>query len=61
MTSEHWQKVKELLHSALQREPNERAAYLEEACRGDASLRKEVEALLASYERAGSFFETPAM
>ena len=61
MTSEHWQQVKELLHSALQREPAERVAYLEEACRGDASLRKEVEALLASYERAGSFFEIPAM
>ena len=61
MPSERWQQVKELLHSAIQREPVERAAYLEEACRGDASLRNEVEALLASYERAGSFFEMPAM
>ena len=61
MTSEHWQHVKGVLHSALEREPAERAAFLKEACAGDESLRKEVEALLVSYERAGSFFEMPAM
>jgi eukaryotic-like serine/threonine-protein kinase len=57
---ERWQKVKQVLYSALEREATERAAYLDEACAGDESLRSEVEALLASYERAGSFFEMPA-
>ena len=33
MPSERWQQVKEVLHSALQREPAERAAFLKEACR----------------------------
>ncbi len=61
MTSEHWQHVKGVLHSALEREPAERAAFLKEACAGDEPLRKEVEALLVSYDRAGSFFEMPAM
>src|SRR5688572_6036577 len=61
MTAEHWQRVKGVLHSALEREPAERAAFLEEACAGDESLRKEVEDLLDSYDRAGSFFEMPAM
>ncbi|HKB36367.1 MAG TPA: hypothetical protein VKD72_07935, partial [Gemmataceae bacterium] len=33
----------------------ERAAYLDRACRGNEGLRKEVEALLAAHERLGSF------
>src|SRR6266516_2906606 len=57
--SERWQHVKEVLHHALEREPDERAAFLADACAGDESLREEVEALLASHEQAGSFFEKP--
>src|SRR5438128_2661811 len=57
--SERWQHVKEVLHHALERKPGERAAFLAEACAGDESLREEVEALLASHEQAGSFFEKP--
>ncbi|MCA1591742.1 MAG: protein kinase [Acidobacteria bacterium] len=38
-----------LLKAALEVEPGERAAYLEEACAGDAALRDEVESLLASH------------
>ena len=33
--SEHWQQVKEVLHQALEREGNDRAAFLTEACAGD--------------------------
>src|SRR5262245_47151653 len=32
-----------------------REAYLDEACRGDAALRAEVEALLRDHERLGGF------
>jgi serine/threonine protein kinase len=40
--------------------PEERQAFLDRACEGDASLRAEVEALLAAYERgAASFLESP--
>jgi predicted ATPase len=60
MKAERWQQVKQVLHSALEREPAGRSAFLREACAGDETLRREVEALLASHERAGSFFETPA-
>src|SRR5262245_16789887 len=35
--------------------PEERAAYLDQACRGNEGLRAEVEALLAAHERLGSF------
>ena len=37
----------------------ERAAFLDHACGGDAALRARVERLLAAYEQAGSFLESP--
>jgi serine/threonine protein kinase/tetratricopeptide (TPR) repeat protein len=60
MTPEHWQQINRLFKSALGREPAKRAAFLEQACAGDDSLRREVEALLAAHEKAGSFIESPA-
>jgi WD40 repeat protein/tRNA A-37 threonylcarbamoyl transferase component Bud32 len=39
----------------------ERAAFLDEACYGDAALRQRVEALLRSHTEGGSFLETPAV
>ena len=38
-----------------------RAAYVEEACGGDAALRAEVERLLAAADEAGSFMAGPAL
>ncbi len=61
MTPERWQQVKELFQSALERDVTQRAAYLDDACGGDASLRKQVEALLASHDQAPSFLEAPAL
>lgn len=57
VTPERWQKIEELFHSALQRMPDEHAAFLVEACAGDAELQREVGALLASLEEAGDFIE----
>jgi WD40 repeat protein/serine/threonine protein kinase len=37
--------------------PAERAAYLDQACSGDARLRAEVESLLQAGEEAGGFFD----
>src|SRR2546422_11686882 len=61
MKPERWQQLDELLHAALQHEPEERAAFLDEACVDDEALRQQVEALLAANEEAGSFIESPAM
>lgn len=61
MKPEHWRQLDNLFHSALQREPGERTAFLDEACVGDDSLRKQVEALLAAHKDAGSFIESPAL
>jgi hypothetical protein len=61
MKPERWQKIDELFHAAVERNDGERAAFLDDACAGDESLRKQVEALLAGHEQAGSFIESPAM
>jgi serine/threonine protein kinase len=43
---------------ALDRDPGPpRAAYLDEACGGDAALRERIEALLRAHEQAGGFLE----
>jgi eukaryotic-like serine/threonine-protein kinase len=59
MEPERWHQIEELFHSALDCAPDRRASFLNSACAADPSLRKEVESLLASYEK-GSFTETPA-
>jgi serine/threonine-protein kinase len=59
MTPERWQRVKELFQSALEREPSQRTAFLDQACAGDEELRKEVESLIASHEKTGSFIDAP--
>jgi hypothetical protein len=46
MKPERWQQLDKLFHSALRLEPDERTAFLAEACAGDESLRRRVEALL---------------
>jgi Tol biopolymer transport system component/serine/threonine protein kinase len=60
MTPERWRQVKNLFHSALERESNHRALFLDEACAGDVLLRREVESLIASHEQTGSFIDSPA-
>jgi len=61
MTPERWQQIDKLLESALEQEPDRRAAFLEQVCAGDEELHREVEALLRAYGQAGSFIETPAI
>jgi serine/threonine-protein kinase len=53
-----WARITELFHQACERPPGERQAFLEAACAGDASVRSEVDALLAAHDRAGTFMET---
>ena len=53
------QTVEEVFHAALDQEPPEVAALLDEQCADDESLRREVEALLTAHRQAGNFIETP--
>ena len=61
MTPDRWKRIEDLLQSALEREPEDRAAFLDAACAGDEVMRKEVESLLASSEQVQSFIESPAV
>src|SRR5437762_6379654 len=60
MKADRWKQVDDLFQSALEHAPEERAAFLDEACHGDEDLRREVESLLTSYERSENFIELPA-
>ena len=44
---------------ALKVSPEERKAFLERRCGGDAALRRKVEALLNAHARLGNFLEEP--
>jgi eukaryotic-like serine/threonine-protein kinase len=59
MTNERWRRVENLFHTALERLPGEREAFLDKACADDQSLRKDVENLLESFDEAGEFIEKP--
>ena len=53
---EQWPRIKEIVGAALEREPNERGAFLDEACSENQSLRAEVTSLLAAYDEADVLF-----
>ena len=60
MPGPDWENLKEIFHSAVMLPTNERAAYLDQACDGDLSLRRRVEELLQSHEETGNFVDAPA-
>lgn len=59
--SERWQRVQEVVESALDLEPRERKAFLKDACTGDDALLEEVESFLAVHDHEDSFLEQPAL
>ena len=60
--SPDWRRIKQVMTEAAARNSAaERAAYLNDACRGDASLRARVEKLLRAHDQVGAFLETPAL
>jgi non-specific serine/threonine protein kinase/serine/threonine-protein kinase len=54
-----WGRVKAILADALERPLEEREAFLDSACRGDAALRREVDALILAEREEWSFFDAP--
>src|SRR6202047_2326025 len=62
MTAERWEQIKDVLYRAMQLPPERRAAFLDQACDGDSSLRREVESLLGADDQArSSFLESPPL
>jgi eukaryotic-like serine/threonine-protein kinase len=60
MEPERWRRVGELFHSALKIAENQRPIFLQDECKDDEELRKEVESLLCYETSASSFIESPA-
>src|SRR6266478_4390708 len=60
MTPERWQQLKQIFQSALERNPAERSAFLNQACADDPLLRSQVESLIASHKQAGDSIEAMA-
>ena len=56
MTPERWQQIRGVLEEALELAPEQRSAFLQRNCSADASLRQEVETLLASSPDVRSSF-----
>ena len=50
-----------IFHLAREKSPDERPAFLDTACAGDAALRHRLEMLLRADEAAGSFLSQPAL
>src|SRR5262245_48415197 len=61
MERDRWEQIELVYYAALEREPGARDAFLDEACAGDAELRREVAGLLACDLSNGSFMQSPAI
>ena len=58
MSDSHWEKVKDVFQTALEKPSSaERERYLNEACGANEDLRAEVDALLASFDEADDFLD----
>jgi serine/threonine protein kinase/tetratricopeptide (TPR) repeat protein len=57
--SEPHKPVGAIFDAAVELPSERRAAYLQEACAGDETLRQRVEALLRAHELAGTFMDSP--
>ena len=61
MNSERLRQVENLYDEALQRDPSERPTFLDKACAGDESLRRQVDAFLKCGDPEDGFLEYPAL
>jgi serine/threonine protein kinase len=61
MDKQHWQQIETLYHAALERAPDERAAFLADACAEYSDLLREVEEFLRRDGMAESFMQRNAL
>ena len=57
MTPERWRQIEELFQSALERSPEQRGAFLDQACGHDTDLRERVEQLLGQRTSSAALFD----
>jgi eukaryotic-like serine/threonine-protein kinase len=61
MNPEEWLKVRSILESALDLDPQSRSAFVDSACAGDERLHREVLSLLNEQKQSDHFLEEPAL
>src|SRR5215831_18737853 len=61
MTPARLRRIEEVFRAALDQKPEQLSSFLDIACAGDEELRRKVETLLSSRERAAGFMETSAV
>jgi len=61
MTPKQYERVREVFVAAREKNPPQRAQFLEQACADDDHLRAEVELLLANDDEADTFLQTPVL
>jgi eukaryotic-like serine/threonine-protein kinase len=61
MTPEQWEQVGQLYQAAIELRPDQRTAFLKQACGEDMPLRREVESLLAAEGEVGDFLAAGAI
>jgi eukaryotic-like serine/threonine-protein kinase len=60
MTPERWRQVEEIYYAVLEKDADERGAFLVQVSSGDEELRREVESLLAQASSRDRFLSRPA-
>ena len=61
MTPERHRQIRHLYEAAVERDPQQRAAFLDAACRGDDDLRQHVVQLVTAHDRTDGFLQVPAI
>jgi eukaryotic-like serine/threonine-protein kinase len=61
MDADRWKQVDELLQNALNLPSEQRDDFVRQECGGDETLRREVQSLLASHQKAAGFLQRPAI
>jgi hypothetical protein len=59
MTPELWQRLKPLFHATLENDPQDRAAFIEEACGDDLELRMHIKRLIEAEEQGTRTIDAP--
>ena len=58
MDPEHWHRLSDLFRQALEREPEQRALFLDAVSADDPSLGAELVSLLAYHDQTAGFLDT---
>src|ERR1043166_7702445 len=61
MANSNLAQIEEVFHVAMSHDPADRPGYLSRACRDDATMRQEVESLMAAYDSSSGLLERSAV